>query len=64
MANILELAGSSHVFTLKDGSTFRIKSRERKTVKDSLISDELMLAQKMNLIMITSIGAVANKKEG
>jgi len=49
---ITELKGKSHVFTLKDGNTFRIFAHETKKVADSNISNELKIAENMGLILL------------
>lgn len=52
MVKIVELKGNSQVFTLADGTTFRIFARKSKECKSSLISGEMRLAEKMGLICI------------
>ena len=52
---IFELKGNAHVFTQKDGKTFRIFAREGKELDESLISDEMKIAERMGLIMISSV---------
>ena len=50
---ITELKGKSQVFTLKDGKTIRILAHETKKVADSVISDELRIAESMGLVLLT-----------
>ncbi len=67
MAKIVELCGASHVFTLQNGSTLRIMSHKTKTVRDSLISDEMRRAESMKIISIINTAdtsADTKKKEG
>lgn len=50
---ITELVGRPHVFTMKDGKTLRIFSRETKEVSESNISDEIKVAESMGLVLLT-----------
>lgn len=50
---ITEIKGNSHVFTLKDKTTFRIFARETKEVDKTLVSEEMERAEKMGLILMT-----------
>lgn len=50
---IIELKGKSQVFTLKDGKTLRIFARQSKDVAESNISNELRIAERMGLVLIT-----------
>lgn len=63
---VTELTGKSQVFTLKDGSTFRILARQTKQVADSKVSNEMRIAETMGLIMLTeeSTEVPQNKKSG
>lgn len=47
---VVELKGTSHVYTLKDGSTFRIFARKTADVDDNLISDEMLRAEKLRIL--------------
>ena len=49
---ITEKQGKAQVFTLKDGSTLRILSRQTKEVKESNISNEIRIAERMGLILL------------
>lgn len=60
---VTELQGRAHVFTLKNGKTFRILSRQTKEVAESNVSNEMRIAEKMGLILITEIVS-KNKKGG
>lgn len=51
--NITELTGRAQVFTLKDGKTLRIFSRQTKEVAESNISNEMRIAEQMRLILMT-----------
>ena len=61
---VTELQGRAHVFTLKNGKTFRILSRQTKEIAESNVSDEMRLAEKMGLILFTENEAQKNKKGG
>lgn len=66
---ITELKGRAQVFTLKDGNTFRIFARDTKEVADSNVSNEMRIAERMGLILITKAVTVVkevpkNKKSG
>ena len=63
---ITELKGKPQVFTLKDGTTFRIFARETKTIAESSISNELRIAETMGLILLAKESQVpkTNKKSG
>ena len=63
---IVELKGKSHVFTLKDGKTFRILARETKKIAESNISSEIKIAESMGLVMLIkdSTEVPKNKKGG
>ncbi len=52
---ITELKGRPQVFTLKDGKTLRIFARKSAEVADSNISNEMRIAEKMGLIMMTPV---------
>ena len=56
------MIGNAHVFTLKDGSTLRIFSRETKEIKKSLVSKELEIAQDMGLISLIPKDVVEKKR--
>lgn len=60
---ITELKGNAHVFTLKDGKTFRIFAREVKDVKEEDVSKEMRIAEKMGLIAITPVVIKKEVKE-
>lgn len=47
---IIEMKGTSHVYTLNDGTTFRIYARKAAIVKDELISDEMRRAEKLRIL--------------
>lgn len=55
MVKVVELKGNSQVFTLTDGTTFRIFARKSKECKSSLISDEMKRAVKMGLIRLIPV---------
>lgn len=59
---ITELKGRAQVFTRKDGKTFRIFARTTKEVAESNISNEMRIAEKMGLILMTE--EVSKKKGG
>ena len=61
---IIELKGKPHVFTLKDGKTFRIFARETKTIPDSNVSNELRLAETLGLILLSKESVKTTKKSG
>lgn len=61
---VTELQGRAHVFTLKNGKTFRILSRQTKEIAESSVSDEMRLAETMGLILITENEAQKNKRGG
>ena len=64
---ITEIKGKSQVFTLKDGSTLRLLAREEKKISEELISEELLIAESMQLVLMTkdSVAEVPkNKKSG
>lgn len=63
---IIEIKGSSHVFTLKNGKTLRILSRQTKEIEDSDFSNELKIAESMGLILLVkdSVEVPKNKKSG
>lgn len=50
---VTDIRGAIQVFTLKDGSTLRVFARKSKEVKDSLISDEILRAEKMGIVLLT-----------
>ena len=60
---VTELQGRAHVFTLKNGKTFRILSRQTKEIAESNVSNEMRIAEKMGLIIITDV-VPKNKKGG
>lgn len=62
MIKITEIKGRVQVFTLKDGNTLRIFARKSKEVAEKNISDEIKLAERMGLIMITSSKEVVDVK--
>lgn len=66
MAKVVEIAGSPHIFILKNGETFRINSRQTKPVRNDLVSDDIRNAVKMGLVMVLpdNGGAPKNGKEG
>lgn len=47
---IVELRGASHVYTLNDGSTFRILAHSTVEIADELISDEMRRAEKLRIL--------------
>ena len=63
MVKIVELAGMSHVFTLKDGSTFRLMSHSSKDVKSSLLTEEFSIAEKRGIILIVRYSDVKKPVE-
>lgn len=51
---VTELRGNPQVFNLKDGSTLRLAPHESEVrVKDSKVSDELRLGEKMGLVLLS-----------
>ena len=54
MVKITELRGNAQVFSLKDGTTFRIFARETRSVAENKISDEMQIAENMGLIAINT----------
>lgn len=61
---VTELQGRAHVFNLKNGKTFRIRARESKEIAESNVSNEMRIAEKMGLILITETEVPKNKKGG
>lgn len=63
---ITELQGRAQVFTLKNGKTLRIFARKTITVSDSNISNEMLIAKNMGLILMTPVEEEVpkNKKSG
>lgn len=49
---VIELRGTAPVFTLADGSTLRIRPRQKKEVEDRLISEEMRVAEQLKHIAI------------
>lgn len=54
MLKVRELKGWAHVFTLADGSSFRIYPHEEKLIEDKNVSDDLKAGVSMRLISINS----------
>lgn len=52
MVTIRELKGWPHVFTLTDGSTFRIFPHEEKPIDPSAVSEDLERGAKMGYVAI------------
>lgn len=52
---VTEIRGVPNTFTLKDGSTFRLFSRQRKEVSSDKISEEMKRAEAMGYISMTSV---------
>ena len=50
---ITENKGRAQVFTLKDGKTLRILARTSAEVKDSKISEEILIAEQMGLVVLS-----------
>lgn len=60
---ITELKGKAHVFTMKNGKTLRIFARDSQEVAEECISNEMIIAEKMGLIMMTpAVKAVITKE--
>lgn len=49
---IHENKGWNHVFTLADGSSFRIMPRETKDIESSAVSEDIQIAVSMKLVSI------------
>ena len=62
MSKMIEISGRSHVFTLKDGSTFRIGARQSKDFDIAKKSDMIDLAIKKGLIYIKNEPVVTSNK--
>ena len=58
---VIELKGNQQVLTQTDGKTFRIDPRETKEISKSLISNEFKIAEKMGLIMLTTVPVPTKK---
>lgn len=59
MTVITEIAGTSHVFTLKNGDILRLWSRKTVSIPDEQVSSDIRKAEKMKLIFISkSVDAV------
>lgn len=54
MIVITEVANSSHVFSLSDGSVLRLFARQSIPISESLISNEIRAAEKMKLIYLSN----------
>lgn len=59
MTKMVEISGRSHVFTLKDGTTFRIGSRQSVPFDTSKVSDEIERAIDRGLVYITEVATPA-----
>lgn len=55
MFKVTELQGRSQIFTLKDGTSFRILSRESKNISKDNVSNEIRIAVKMGLISLVPV---------
>lgn len=65
MVKIIEIKGDPCVFTLTDGSTLRIYPYASKTIKESLVSDEVKRAGELGYVRITALPRVkAENKTG
>jgi hypothetical protein len=49
---IVECYGVPHTYTQKNGETFRIYSREIKSIEEDQISDEMIAEEKLGQILI------------
>lgn len=52
---VIELKGNQQVLTQTNGETFRIEPRQSKDIDESLISNEFKIAEKMGLILLSTI---------
>ena len=52
---VIEVQGTPHTLTQKNGKTFRLFARQTKVIDESLISDEFLAEQKMGNIIITPV---------
>jgi hypothetical protein len=63
MVKITETAGTIQVFTMSNGDTLRIPARTSVEKDDFLVdTEEIRIAQKMNLIQVTSCNAEVPKE--
>ena len=49
---IHENKGWNHVFTLADGSSFRLMPRETKDIESSAVSEDIQIAVSMKLVSV------------
>lgn len=63
MVKVTEVKGSPHVLVLADKSTVRILPYETKSIKDSLVSEDIRNAESLGFIVTQSEVAKISLKE-
>lgn len=63
LVKIIETAGRSHIITTSDGSSFRINSRQVKTIDEKKLSQDFYIAEERGMIRIYDMPQPASKKK-